>query len=83
VVGARLQEALIAGCWAPRITRIVTAGAPEPGNGGSGRDPACRRGHAGVPGKPFTVADLAAIAGVSIRCLQESFRRYVGTPPMT
>jgi transcriptional regulator GlxA family with amidase domain len=35
------------------------------------------------PGRPFTVADLAAIAGVSIRSLQESFRRYVGMPPMT
>ena len=31
----------------------------------------------------FTVADLAAIAGVSIRSLQQSFRRYVGIPPMT
>jgi transcriptional regulator GlxA family with amidase domain len=32
---------------------------------------------------PFTVADLAAVAGVSVRSLQESFRRYVGMPPMT
>ena len=35
------------------------------------------------PGKPFTVADLAAIAGVSIRSLQQSFQRYIGMPPMT
>jgi transcriptional regulator GlxA family with amidase domain len=35
------------------------------------------------PGKPFTVADLATIAGVSVRSLQDSFQRYVGTTPMT
>jgi AraC-like DNA-binding protein len=29
------------------------------------------------------VAGLAAIAAVSIRSLQEGFRRYFGTPPMT
>jgi AraC-like DNA-binding protein len=35
------------------------------------------------PGRPFTVADLADIAGVSRRSLQDSFKRYVGTSPMT
>jgi transcriptional regulator GlxA family with amidase domain len=35
------------------------------------------------PGRPFTVADLAGIAGVSVRSLQENFRRHVGMPPMT
>ncbi|WP_285549294.1 AraC family transcriptional regulator [Actinoplanes regularis] len=35
------------------------------------------------PGRPFTVADLAEIAGVGSRALQQSFARYVGIPPMT
>jgi AraC-like DNA-binding protein len=35
------------------------------------------------PGRPFTVGDLAEIAGVSRRSLQDSFQRYVGVPPMT
>ncbi|WP_236718478.1 AraC family transcriptional regulator [Actinoplanes sp. TFC3] len=34
------------------------------------------------PERPFTVADLAGIAGVSVRSLQEGFRRYVGSAPM-
>ncbi|MBG0562207.1 AraC family transcriptional regulator [Actinoplanes sp. NEAU-A11] len=34
------------------------------------------------PGRPFTVADLAGIAGVGVRSLQQSFRRYAGMPPM-
>ncbi|MFI5931573.1 AraC family transcriptional regulator [Actinoplanes sp. NPDC051494] len=35
------------------------------------------------PERPFTVADLAGIAGVSVRSLQEGFRRYVGSAPMS
>ncbi|AGL20637.1 AraC family transcriptional regulator [Actinoplanes sp. N902-109] len=34
------------------------------------------------PERPFTVGDLAAVAGVSVRSLQEGFRRYVGNSPM-
>jgi AraC-like DNA-binding protein len=34
------------------------------------------------PGRPFTLTDLAQIAGVGVRTLQESFRRTVGMPPM-
>jgi AraC-like DNA-binding protein len=34
------------------------------------------------PEKPFTVADLAAIAGTSVRSLQEGFRRHLGCAPM-
>ncbi|SDH47026.1 AraC family transcriptional regulator [Pseudonocardia oroxyli] len=30
-----------------------------------------------------SVTDLAAAAGVSVRALEEGFRRHVGTPPMT
>ncbi|MEV4641623.1 AraC family transcriptional regulator [Actinoplanes sp. NPDC049548] len=35
------------------------------------------------PERPFSVADLAQVAGVSVRSLQEGFRRYVGCAPMT
>ncbi|WP_433297514.1 AraC family transcriptional regulator [Actinoplanes sp. CA-030573] len=34
------------------------------------------------PERPFTVADLAAIAGMSVRSLQEGFRRHLGYAPM-
>ncbi|HEU4350095.1 MAG TPA: AraC family transcriptional regulator [Actinoplanes sp.] len=34
------------------------------------------------PERPFSVADLAGIAGVSVRSLQVGFRRHVGYPPM-
>ncbi|WP_229071324.1 AraC family transcriptional regulator [Actinoplanes sp. DH11] len=34
------------------------------------------------PERAFTVADLAAIAGLSVRSLQEGFRRHVGCAPM-
>jgi AraC-like DNA-binding protein len=35
------------------------------------------------PERPFSVTDLAAIAGVSVRSLQEGFRRHVGCAPMS
>lgn len=35
------------------------------------------------PARPFTTAELARIAGVSVRSLQEGFRRHVGASPMT
>ena len=35
------------------------------------------------PGRQFTAAELAGIAGVGIRVLQESFRQHVGVPPLT
>jgi AraC-like DNA-binding protein len=35
------------------------------------------------PEQPHTSASLAKLAGVSVRNLQEGFRRYVGVPPMT
>ncbi|WP_173081452.1 helix-turn-helix transcriptional regulator [Phytohabitans rumicis] len=35
------------------------------------------------PARPFTAHDLARIAGVSVRALQEGFHRHVGVPPMT
>jgi AraC-like DNA-binding protein len=36
-----------------------------------------------APGHPFTATELAGIAGVGTRVLQEAFRRHVGVPPMT
>jgi AraC-like DNA-binding protein len=36
-----------------------------------------------APAHPFTAAELAGIAGVGTRVLQESFKRHVGMPPMT
>jgi AraC-like DNA-binding protein len=35
------------------------------------------------PAHPFTTVDLATIAGVGRRALQEGFRRHVGVSPMT
>ena len=35
------------------------------------------------PERAFTVGDLAAIAGMSVRSLQEGFRRHLGCAPMT
>jgi AraC-like DNA-binding protein len=35
------------------------------------------------PWRPFTATDLAAVAGVGVRVLQESFRQHVGVPPLT
>ena len=34
------------------------------------------------PERAFTVTDLARLAGMSVRSLQEGFRRHVGTAPM-
>ncbi|MBL7259227.1 AraC family transcriptional regulator [Paractinoplanes lichenicola] len=35
------------------------------------------------PWRPFTATDLASIAGVGVRVLQESFRQHVGMSPLT
>ncbi|MBU2664289.1 AraC family transcriptional regulator [Actinoplanes bogorensis] len=35
------------------------------------------------PSRQFTAADLATIAGVGVRVLQESFRQHVGMSPLT
>ena len=84
VVGARLQESLIAGLLAatdhPYRDRLDHPSPATAAPRAIRRVVEAMRAH---PGQPFTVADLAAIAGVSTRSLQESFRRYVGMPPMT
>ncbi|WP_458249490.1 helix-turn-helix transcriptional regulator [Streptomyces sp. MAI_2237] len=35
-----------------------------------------------MPQHPFTVAELAVLAGVSARRLQETFQQYVGMAPL-
>ncbi|GAA0444803.1 transcriptional regulator [Actinoplanes capillaceus] len=35
------------------------------------------------PWRAYTIHDLAALAGVGVRILQESFRQHVGMPPLT
>ena len=35
------------------------------------------------PAHPFTAGELAAVAGVGVRVLQEAFRQHVGVSPMT
>lgn len=36
----------------------------------------------GAPQEPYTIGDLARVAGVSARRLQEAFREHLGTTPM-
>jgi AraC-like DNA-binding protein len=84
MVGARLQEALIAGLLSaadhPYRERLEH---PSPALAAPGAIRRVVEAMRAQPGKPFTAADLAAIAGVSVRSLQQSFQRYVGMPPMT
>jgi AraC-like DNA-binding protein len=84
MIGARLQEALIAGLLGatdhPYRDLLERSGPAIAAPGSIRRVIEAMRAH---PGEAFTVADLAAVAGVSTRFLQESFRRYVGMPPMT
>jgi AraC-like DNA-binding protein len=84
VAGARLQEALITGLLGavdhPYRDRLER---PSPATAGPGAIRRVVEAMRADPGEPFTVAGLAAIAGISIRSLQENFRRYYGTPPMS
>lgn len=84
LVGARLQETLITGLLAatdhPYRDRLDRRSPAMAAPGATRRVVDAMRAD---PGTPFTVADLAVIAGVSTRSLQQSFRRYVGMPPMT
>ncbi|GAA2689352.1 AraC family transcriptional regulator [Actinoplanes palleronii] len=84
VIGARMREALVTGLLLATDHRHRgsldrhTPALAAPG--------AIRRvveAMRAQPGRPFTVADLAGIAGVGARALQQSFARYVGMPPMT
>jgi AraC-like DNA-binding protein len=84
LVGARLQEALITGLLGaadhPYRDRLERPSPATAAPGAIRRVVEAMRAH---PEKAFTVADLADIAGVSVRSLQGSFRRNVGMPPMT
>ena len=49
------------------------------------RSPPVRRAVEAIqdcPGHPFTVVELAGLAGVSVRTLQAGFQRYLGCTPM-
>ncbi|GLY03553.1 AraC family transcriptional regulator [Actinoplanes sp. NBRC 101535] len=53
--------------------------------GGTGPPRAIRRALTAIgdePERSFAVSDLAAVAGISVRSLQEGFRRHVGCTPM-
>ncbi|BCJ40155.1 transcriptional regulator [Actinoplanes ianthinogenes] len=84
VIGARMRESLVTGLLlatehryrGPLERRSPALAAP----GAIRRVVEAMRAQ---PGRPFTVADLALIAGVGARALQQSFARYVGMPPMT
>jgi AraC-like DNA-binding protein len=84
VVGARLQEALIAGLLNtadhPYRDRLEH---PNPVTAAPGTIRRVVDAIQAQPGKPFTVAGLAAIADISVRSLQQSFQRYIGMSPMT
>ncbi|KUL39606.1 AraC family transcriptional regulator [Actinoplanes awajinensis subsp. mycoplanecinus] len=84
VLGRQLLESLVGGLLlvAPHNYRYALdnhrSGLAAPG--------AVRRAAEAMradPARPFTIADLAQIADVSTRSLQDSFQRYLGTSPMT
>ncbi len=84
VIGARMKEALVTGLLLATDHRY--RGPLERQSPALAAPGAIRRvveAMRAQPGRPFTVADLADIAGVGSRALQQSFARYVGMPPMT
>jgi AraC-like DNA-binding protein len=84
VVGARLRETLVSGLLTATGHRYRDAmERHRPALAAPGAIRRVVEAMRAQPGRPFTVADLAAIAGVGVRSLQQSFQRYVGMPPMT
>lgn len=84
MIGARMKEALVTGLLLATDHRY--RGPLERQSPALAAPGAIRRvveAMRAQPGRPFTVADLADIAGVGSRALQQSFARYVGMPPMT
>jgi AraC-like DNA-binding protein len=81
LIAERLWRSLVSGLllavghrWYATITQPVAAGPPR----------AVRRvvdAIEGEPQLPYTVRDLARIGGVSVRSLQEGFRRHMGVSP--
>jgi AraC-like DNA-binding protein len=84
VVGARLRETLVSGLLAATGHRYRDAmERHRPALAAPGAIRRVVEAMRAQPGRPFTVTDLAGIAGVGVRSLQQSFQRYVGMPPMT
>ncbi|WP_229072710.1 AraC family transcriptional regulator [Actinoplanes sp. DH11] len=84
VVGARLRETLVSGLLAASNHRYRDQlERRRPALAAPGAIRRVVEAMRAQPGRPFTVADLADIAGVGVRSLQQSFQRYVGMPPMT
>ncbi|BBH70998.1 AraC family transcriptional regulator [Actinoplanes sp. OR16] len=84
VVGARLRETLVSGLLTATGHRYRDAmERHRPALAAPGAIRRVVEAMRAQPGRPFTVADLAGIAGVGVRSLQQSFQRYVGMPPMT
>ncbi|WP_436530514.1 AraC family transcriptional regulator [Actinoplanes sp. HUAS TT8] len=84
MIGARMKEALVTGLLLSTDHRY--RGPLDRQSPALAAPGAIRRvvdAMRAQPGRPFTVADLADIAGVGSRALQQSFARYVGMPPMT
>ncbi|WP_433825145.1 AraC family transcriptional regulator [Actinoplanes sp. CA-015351] len=84
VIGARLRETLVSGLLTASGHRYRDAmERHRPVLAAPGAIRRVVEAMRAQPGRPFTVADLAVIAGVGVRSLQQSFQRYVGMPPMT
>ncbi|BCJ41937.1 hypothetical protein GCM10010168_88330 [Actinoplanes ianthinogenes] len=83
MIGAGLREALVAGLLSaadhPYRERLEH---PRPASAAPAAIRRVVEAMRAQPGKPFTAADLAATAGVSVRSLQQGFQRHVGMPPM-
>ncbi|MEV6346818.1 AraC family transcriptional regulator [Actinoplanes sp. NPDC051851] len=83
VIGARLRESLVTGFLLATGHRYRDElESQRPALAAPGAIRRVVEAMRAQPGRPFTVADLAAIAGVGSRALQQSFSRYVGMPPM-
>jgi AraC-like DNA-binding protein len=78
----RLLDVLLVGClralWADQLRPPVWAGVPQDPSVGA----ALRALHA-RPAHPWTVEELARIAGLSRAALAKRFTAEVGAPPMT
>jgi AraC-like DNA-binding protein len=83
IMAARLQEAIIVGLLAA-ADHMYRQALAEPARRLTPR--VVKRTVDAIqarPEHPFTCAELAGIAGVSVRALQDSYRHYLGVPPMT
>ncbi|WP_068276830.1 AraC family transcriptional regulator [Aldersonia kunmingensis] len=83
--GSLLQNPLVADQLAGAVTTaFLLAVLPEDDSGGPIRPRIVKRVLDRIhedPAQPWTAADMAEVAGVSVRRLQEAFREYVGVAP--